>query len=67
MNFLDQPLTPNPVIEVFKQDIDRTLIRENLKLSPEERLLKLMHLQRFAQELRQAGHQCRCLDLTALI
>lgn len=59
MNFLSQPLTPQPVIEAFKKDIDRTLIRENLKLSPEERLLKLMQLQRFAQELRQAGCQAR--------
>jgi hypothetical protein len=33
------------------------LIRENLKLSHEERLLKLMQLQRFAQELRQAGRR----------
>jgi hypothetical protein len=29
-----------------KKDIDRTLIRENLKLAHEERLLKLMQLQR---------------------
>jgi len=59
MKFLDQPLTPQPVIEAFKKDIDRTLIRENLKLSPEERLLKLMQLQRFAQELRHAGRRAR--------
>lgn len=26
---------PNPVIEAYKRHIDRTLIRENLKLSPE--------------------------------
>jgi hypothetical protein len=42
MDFLSQPLEPHPVIEAFKKDIDRTLIRENLKLSYEERLLKLM-------------------------
>ncbi len=59
MNFLSQPLTPQPVIEAFKKDIDRTLIRENLKLSPEERLLKLMHLQRVARELHQAGRRAR--------
>ena len=56
MNFLSQPLTPQPVIEAFKKDIDRTLIRENLKLSPEERLLKLMQLQRVARELHQPTH-----------
>lgn len=60
MNFLNQPHTPQPVIEAFKKDIDRTLIRENLKLSHEERLLKLMQLQRFAQELRHAGRRLRC-------
>jgi len=59
MKFLSQPLTPHPVIEAFKKDIDRTLIRENLKLSHEERLLKLIQLQRFAHELRQAGQQAR--------
>lgn len=57
MNFLSQPLTPQPVIEAFKKDIDRTLIRENLKLFHEERLLKLMQLQRFAHELRHAGRR----------
>jgi hypothetical protein len=57
MNVLDQPLEPDPVIEAYKKDIDRTLICENLKLSPEQRLLKLMELQRFAEELRQAGQR----------
>jgi len=52
-------LEPDPVIEVYKKDIDRTLIRENLKLSVEERLLKLMELQRFATELRRAGREMR--------
>ena len=30
----------DPVIEVYKQDVDRTIIRENLKLTVEERLRK---------------------------
>jgi hypothetical protein len=59
MKFLDQPLLPNPVIEAYKKHIDRTLLRENLKLSHEERLLKMMALQRFAEELRQAGIRAR--------
>jgi len=46
---------PNPIIETYKKDIDRTLILENLKLTAEQRILKLMALQRFAQELRHAG------------
>ncbi len=47
------------MIEAYKRDIDRTLIRENLKLSVEERFLKLMALQRFADELRRAGREAR--------
>jgi hypothetical protein len=49
------PLTPNPVIEAYKQDIDRTLLRENLRLSVEERFVKHMQFQQFAEELRRAG------------
>lgn len=59
MDFLDQPIEPNPVIEFYKRDVDHTLIRENLKRTPEQRLVKLMELQRFAQELREAGESAR--------
>ena len=50
-------LEPDPVIEAYKKDIDRTLLRENLKRTPEERLRQLMELQRFAEELRSAGRR----------
>ncbi len=50
---------PDPVVEAYKKDIDRTLIRENLKLSVEQRFLKAMELQRFAEELRRAGREAR--------
>lgn len=46
---------PDPVIEAYKKDIDVTLLRENLKRTPEERLLRLIELQKFAEELRRAG------------
>lgn len=49
------PFEPDPVIEFYKKDVDVTLLRENLKLSVEERLRKLMRLQRAAEELRRAG------------
>ncbi|MEW6743953.1 MAG: hypothetical protein AB1486_14475 [Planctomycetota bacterium] len=55
MDFLDEPLEPDPVIEAYLKDIDVTLLIENLKLSVEERFLKLMELQRFADELRRGG------------
>ncbi len=50
-------LQPDPVIEAYKRDIDRSLLRQNLKLTVEERFLKLMELQQFAAELRQAGQR----------
>jgi hypothetical protein len=46
---------PDPVIEVYKKDVDRTLIRENLRLTADQRFEKLMRLQQFAEELRHAG------------
>lgn len=53
----DMTFEPDPVIEAYKNGIDRTLIVENLKLSPEERLIRLMKLQEFAEELHRAGRQ----------
>ena len=54
-----EPLEPDPVIEAYKKDVDRTLLRENLKLTVEQRILKLMALQRFAEEMRRAGREAR--------
>jgi hypothetical protein len=48
---------PDPVIEAYKKDIDRTLLRENLKRTVEERLRDLMRLQRFADEWRRAARR----------
>lgn len=53
------PFELDPVIEAYKKDVDLTLLRENLKLTVEERFLKLMRLQEFAEELRKAGRQLR--------
>ena len=49
----------DPVIEAYKRDIDRTLIRENLKKTVTERFERLTELQRFAEELRRAGREAR--------
>lgn len=53
----DESPTPwrDPVIEAFKRDVDRTLLRENLKLTPHQRLLKLQDFVRFLTEVRAAG------------
>lgn len=52
-------LEPDPVIEAYKRDIDRTLLRENLKLTPEQRLLKLQDFVRFTARLREDGRRAR--------
>ena len=46
---------PDPVIEAYKKDIDRTLLRENLKKTVAERLATLVAMQRLAEQVRQAG------------
>lgn len=47
-------ILPDPVIEVYKKDIDRTLLRENLKRTPEERLLNLQAFANAILKLREA-------------
>jgi hypothetical protein len=47
-------IEPDPVIEEFKKDIDRTLLRANLKLTPEERLRKMQSAARGVLALQQA-------------
>lgn len=49
----------DPVVEAYKKDVDRTIIRENLKLTVEERLLKHQNAQTFFEELRRAGARAR--------
>ena len=49
----------DPVVEAYKKHIDRTLIRENLRLTVDQRFQQLMKLQRFAEELQKAGRKVR--------
>ena len=44
----------DPVIEAYKKDVDRTLIRENLRLTVDQRLQNLEALLRGALEMRRA-------------
>jgi len=55
----DQTNTSDPVIEAYKKHIDRTLIRQNLRLTVDQRFRQLMELQRFAEELQNAGRKAR--------
>ncbi len=52
----------DPVIEAYKKDVDRTLLRENLKLTVEERFLKFEQFWKYAQELREAGRRARLTE-----
>ena len=49
----------DPIIELYMRDVDRTLLRENLKLTPTQRLEQLMEMQRFVEELQRAGREAR--------
>ena len=49
------PLEPDPVIEFYKKDVDRTLLRANLRKTVSERLEALIKLQKLAEEVRRAG------------
>ncbi len=49
----------DPVIEVYKKDVDRTLLRENLRLTPEERVAQFRSAMNFFEELRAAGERMR--------
>jgi hypothetical protein len=53
------PLTPDPVIEALKHDVDRTLLRENLALTPEERLKRLQNALDALDRLRTAFETSR--------
>ena len=55
----NQSHTSDPVIEAYKKHIDRTLIRQNLRLTVDQRFRQLMELQRFAEELQNAGRKAR--------
>jgi hypothetical protein len=52
-------MEPSPVIEAYKRDVDRTLLRENLKLSPDQRVRKMISVLRFIEEVRRAGEEAR--------
>lgn len=42
------------IIDVFKRDVDRTLLRENLALTPDQRVRKMIDALEFIEDLRRA-------------
>jgi hypothetical protein len=52
---MDKPVAafePDPVIDAFGREVDESLLRENLKLSPEQRLRKLQQFVQALEKLR---------------
>jgi hypothetical protein len=64
----DEPIGPSPpeaadpVVEAYKEDVDRTLLRQNLELTPAERAEKFVSFARFAETLADAGRRARSAD-----
>ncbi len=52
-------IEPDPVIEAYKKDVDRTLLRESLKLTVEQRFEQFESFMRYFYELREAGRRSR--------
>lgn len=49
------PKTPSdPLVDAYKRDVDRTLLRENLRKTIDERLRSLADLQEFGRELERS-------------
>ena len=51
------PFESDPVIEAYKKDVDRTLLRANLRRTVTERIEALMELQKLADAARRAGQK----------
>lgn len=49
----------DPVVAAYLKDVDRSLLRRNLQLTPEERIRKLQDFVRLALALREAGRSPR--------
>ena len=44
----------DPLVDAYKRDVDRTLLRENLRRSVDDRLRSLAELQEFGRELERS-------------
>ncbi len=55
-------IDPDPVVEAYKKHVDRTLIRENLKLSAEERLKNSWSCKGLPRKCaRRSGHEASAM------
>ncbi|MSQ95120.1 MAG: hypothetical protein EXR98_11270 [Gemmataceae bacterium] len=51
------PVFSDPVIDAYKKDVDRTLLRENLKYTVTQSFEKHERVFEYALELREAGRK----------
>ncbi len=57
MDCMAVPPETDPVVDAYRKDVDRGLLRDNLKLTPEGRVRRLMAFLRVLEELRRAGRR----------
>ena len=58
LSAMDEPCE-DPVVAAYMRDVDVSLLRENLKLTPGQRLEKFARQLRFAAAMREAGDKMR--------
>ena len=56
--------TPDPVLDAYRKDVDIGLLRENLKLTVQERFDRFTQVMKSMETLRQAGETARALRAT---
>jgi len=49
----------DPVVEAYKSGVDRSLLLENLRLTPAQRAEKFQDFMAFLEEIRRAGRKLR--------
>ena len=52
----------DPVINAYKKDVDRTLLIENLRLTPDQRSKKFQSFMEMVYEVRHAGERMRAAE-----
>jgi len=51
---MNSDFPPDPVIEAYKREIDESLLRENLKRTPKERIVAIMKMNELIDAMRQS-------------
>ena len=49
----------DPIIEAYKKDVDRTMLRENLKRTVQERVDAFLDFMKAREEFQRAGEAAR--------